>query len=80
MNLIERQQARSLAQEKKLMEDPLTRQQLEHMKDRREIERRRQEILDAYGSSGYVSPKQKESRPPKKTDEQLAMEEIMKYY
>lgn len=80
MNLIERQQARSFMQQKKLKEDPLTKQQLEHMKDRREAERRRLEILDAYGSNGYVSTKQKESRPPKKTDEQLAMEEIMKYY
>lgn len=80
MNIIERQQARSFMQEQELMKDPLARQQLKHMKDRREAERRRQEILSAYGSNGYVPPKQKESRPPKKTDEQLAMEEIMKYY
>lgn len=80
MNLIERQQAKRFMKQQELMKDPVTKQQLEHMKDRTETERRRLEILDAYGSNGYVPPKQKESRPPKKTDEQLAMEEIMKYY
>lgn len=80
MNLIERQQAKRFMKQQELMKDPLAKQQLEHMKDRIETENQRMEILESYGANGYIPPKQKESKPPKKTDEQLAMEEIMKYY
>lgn len=80
MNLIERQQAKSFIKQQELIKDPLERQQLEHMKDRAATEKRCMEILDSYGPNGYISPKPKETQPPKMTDEQLAMEEIMKYY
>lgn len=80
MNLIERQQARSFMQQKKLKEDPLTKQQLKHMKDRVETERQRTAILDAYGSAGYVPPDLRQPQKPPKTDEQLLMEEILKNY
>ena len=78
MNIIERQQARSLMKQAEMAKDPFLARQLKRMQSRVAEERRRSEILDSYGPNGYIQPKPKESQqPPKKSDTELLMESIL---
>lgn len=78
MNIIERQQARSLMKQAEMANNPFLARQLKRTQSRATEERERMRILDSYGPNGYTPPEPKETQqPPKKTDEQLAMESIL---
>lgn len=81
MNIIERQQARSLMKQAEMKKDPFMERQLKRTQSRAAEERRRSEILDSYGPNGYIPPKPKESQqPPKKSDSELLMESILNQF
>jgi hypothetical protein len=77
MNIIERQQARSLMKQAEMAKNPFMERQLKRMQSKVVEEKKSMEILNSYGPNGYIQPKPKESKPPKKSDEQLIMESIL---
>lgn len=75
----ELREARQHMKLQEALKNPAVRQAYEYAQRRANEEKRRQEILERWGSNGYVPPTQA-AEPKPLTDAEMRQQEILKYY